>query len=402
MFGRMMNNYYYGKSGKGDFRKEDLPTTRSQLFKETLRVRLSGLVRLNLLYAIIWIPAMILVMIIVTNSIQGSSYRIDITETNDYAEYKSLKEQYNQEVTTTPEQYELDKALFKSLDMNYQDYLESLTSRQTSEAMNEAEFREYQEYWNNRLYNTPFAMQMLLLALFIAITGPFTAGVSYVTRNWARDEHAFIWSDFIDAVKKNWKIPLVISTITGLLPVASIEAWKFYGNAASANMLMIVPQILVPMLAAVWAISVTYMHPMTVTYDLKCGGVIKNGLILGVARLPFSIGIRLLHCVPVLICVLAQLLFGLDTVIALMILGAYYILIGFALSRFITASYTNAVFDRFINARIEGAKVNQGLQSNDDDADEDEDGMTDEDEESREEAGEREESTGNNPENGRE
>ena len=24
MFGRMMNNYYYGKSGKGDFRKEDL------------------------------------------------------------------------------------------------------------------------------------------------------------------------------------------------------------------------------------------------------------------------------------------------------------------------------------------------------------------------------------------
>ena len=36
-------------------------------------------------------------------------------------------------------------------------------------------------------------------------------------------------------------------------------------------------------------------------------------------------------------------------------------LIGFGLSRFITASYTNAVFDRFINPRIEGAKVNQGL-----------------------------------------
>ena len=28
MFGRFMNNYYYGKSGKGDFRKEDLPETR--------------------------------------------------------------------------------------------------------------------------------------------------------------------------------------------------------------------------------------------------------------------------------------------------------------------------------------------------------------------------------------
>ena len=63
MFGRMMNNYYYGKSGKGDFRKEDLPTTRSQLFRDTLRTRFAGLVRLNLLYCLIWIPAMIVIYI---------------------------------------------------------------------------------------------------------------------------------------------------------------------------------------------------------------------------------------------------------------------------------------------------------------------------------------------------
>ena len=47
MFGKMMNRYYYGKSGKGDYTKEDLPQTRWQLFWEMLRVRLSGLVRLN-------------------------------------------------------------------------------------------------------------------------------------------------------------------------------------------------------------------------------------------------------------------------------------------------------------------------------------------------------------------
>ena len=56
MFGRMMNNYYYGKSGKGDFRKEDLPETRSQLFRDTLRTRLSALCRLNLLYMLVWLP----------------------------------------------------------------------------------------------------------------------------------------------------------------------------------------------------------------------------------------------------------------------------------------------------------------------------------------------------------
>ena len=57
---------------------------------------------------------------------------------------------------------------------------------------------------------------------------------------------------------------------------------------------------------------------------------------------------------------------------------AYYFLIGFALSRFITASYTNAVFDRFINPRIEGAKVNQGIhQPEEDDEDDIAEGETD-------------------------
>ena len=54
MFGRMMNNFYYGKSGKGDFKKEDLPKNRFQLFFEMLRIRFSALCRLNLMTILIF------------------------------------------------------------------------------------------------------------------------------------------------------------------------------------------------------------------------------------------------------------------------------------------------------------------------------------------------------------
>ena len=192
-----------------------------------------------------------------------------------------------------------------------------------------------------------------------------------MTRNWARDEHAFIWSDFKDAVKANWKIPLVLSTITGILPGALYAGWLTYGNMAAGNPIMVAPQAMVALVGILWALMITYMHPLTVTYDLKLTSVIRNGFLLAVARLPFSIGIRLLHCVPTLIGGRWPF-FGLDPLLGLLILGGYYILIGFGLSRFITASYTNAVFDRFINSRIEGAKVNQGLRQKDDEA-EDED-----------------------------
>ena len=332
MFGRMMNNYYYGKSGKGDFRKEDLPHNRRDLFRDTFKTRLSSLFRINMLYMIIFLPAMILLLYFGATGLETMNNRMLIEE-NDYASYMEMYKEAGQELSIAEEQYnELKNSTF-----DYGDYARSL------------------------LYQA-----LIWLIPCIAITGPLTAGVSYVTRNWARDEHAFIWSDFKDAVKANWKIPLVLSTITGVLPTGVYAGWLTYGNMAADNMLMVIPQALVVLVGILWALMITYMHPLTVTYDLSLKGVLRNGFLLAVARLPFSVGIRLLHCVPLLIAFIAVWFFGMDPLLALVILSAYYILIGFGLSRFVTASYTNAVFDRFINSRIEGAKVNQGLREPDD------------------------------------
>ena len=342
MFGRMMNNYYYGKSGKGDFRKEDLPQNRRQLFTDTLKTRLSALCRINLLYMLIFLPMMIMLMYHFTNILSVTS-NIMLIEQNDYASYVETLTEAEEEVRITEEQFEALKN-----DSNI---------------------------IGDMLDNTVLRLLIWLIPC-MAITGPFTAGLSYITRNWARDEHAFIWTDFKDAVKTNWKQSLILSVITSILPLMVYIGWKFYGQMAAQNTIMVVPQVLVVLIALIWAISITYMHPLTVTYELKTKDVIRNGLLLGVARLPMSVGIRLLHCVPALIG--AALIYFWNPMIGMLILFGWYALIGFAISRFITASYTNAVFDRFINPRIEGAKVNQGLyqQEDDDEEDENEEGET--------------------------
>ena len=366
MFGKMMNNYYYGKSGKGDFRKEDLPTTRKELFRQTLRTRFASLIRLNLLYAIIWLPAMI-VIYLCFNQIYTLTNNMNLYSVS-YNEYLEFAQKNEIEAITSSE-YAEKKEQVALATRDYDLYIQVKPN-------------ENIEQFNSRTANTQgysdwiksiILQYLIYLIPCIAITGPFTAGLSYVTRNWARDEHAFIWNDYKDAIKSNWKIPLVISIITSIIPLIVFEGWNFYGELASGNVIMTIPQVLIPVLGAFWSISVTYMYPMTVTYDLKLRDVLLNGIKFGEFRLPFSVAIRLLHCVPVIIFFIAQLLFGLDMMLALLLLGAYYILIGFSLSRFITASYTNAVFDRFMNSRIEGAKVNQGLQSADDYDDDEED-----------------------------
>ena len=385
MFGKMMNNYYYGKSGKGDFRKDDMPETRMQLFWDTLRTRLSGLCRLNLLYMLVWLPAMIVVLLNVSglwNRLQTEA----AIEEYEYTEYAELLQARDMTLSISEEEYnKLRESLLERnriySDANYQAYLERVGA-DTENTLTEAEFRAVQNGSAAELQN---GILRLLLILFpcIAITGPFTAGLSYVTRNWARDEHAFIWTDFRDAVKANWKIPLLLSTITGALPMLIYQGWITYGRMAGQNAILAVPQMLVVMVGALWALCVTYMHPLTVTYDLKAGAVLRNGFLLGIARLPFSVGIRLLHCVPVLIAFIAVWFFGLEPLLGILLLCGYYMIIGFGLSRFVTASYTNAVFDRFINPKIEGAKVNQGLREKEDDEDDEDAGEEEEKEETK-------------------
>lgn len=321
-----MNSYYYGKSGKGDYTPDDLPKNRWQLFLEMLRTRMSGLCRMNLMYFVAWLPAMIAISLWVVSFGVALNNSFPVDEAGNIIE--------------------------------------------------EVAANGVQSFWQTM--NDMNFMTLLILIPCVAITGPFTAGLSYVTRNWARDEHAFPWADYKDAIKANWKQGLLVSTITGCVPFLVYICWRFYGDMAVENAVWVIPQMLILMLGILWSLAVTYMYPMMVTYQMNFRTIIRNSFILAVGRLPGSVGIRLLHCVPTVLFTVIFLLTLQPWV--LLLLFAYYLVFGFAFSRFITASFTNAVFDKYINSRIEGAQVNRGLsQENDDDDDDD-----DEQEEERE------------------
>jgi len=311
MFKNMMNRYYYGKSGQGDYEKEDLPRTRMQLFWEMLRTRLSGLVRLNLVYSVIWIPTMIVIVKAISSLLNLGAAMEDPSR-------------LNMETAITPEMFS--------------------------------------DFFHSTIFYT-----LLWLIPCIGITGPATAGLCYVTRNWARDEHAFAWSDYKDAIKANWKPALLNSFITGCVPLLVYICYTFYGDRAASSFFFLIPQSLVVLLGIIWMMMQMYIYPQIVTYTLGYGGVLRNSLILTIGRLPQSVLFRVITLVvPALIFVVALLLPGQYTYLMLLVLGAYYIIIGFALSRFITASYTNGIFDKYINVNIEGAEVNRGLYKEED------------------------------------
>lgn len=357
MFGKMMNNYYYGKSGKGDYRKEDLPKNRWQLFWEVLRTRLASLCRLNLIAIAAWIPLFLVLVFSMSMVVEGLN---NTAIYKDYLDLGTLPENVPEEMVTR-----MDAAV-----------VETFQGMKGSDAA--ATTEEKKEVADTALatYTLGILERMLLYLIpCIFITGPVKAGLAYVTRNWARDEHAFVWSDFKDAMKANWKQALGVSFITSLMPIIMWEAYRFYGQQSSQNVIFVVPQMLVILVGAIWALACLFFYPLMVTYEMKFSQLLKNGVLLAIARLPQTVGLRLLLLVPALLCAGAAMLTF--SPITVMVLGGYYFIIGFAMSRFIGASYTNAVFDKFINSRMEGVQVNRGLASpeeeDDDEAEEEND-----------------------------
>lgn len=202
-------------------------------------------------------------------------------------------------------------------------------------------------------------LSVYLLGLIpcILITGPAKAAMKYITRNYARDEHVWLWSDFLGAMKANWKQGLAMSTLNGVFTYLFLFGLSFYSSMAEAtgSYLYLFMQVVLVMLGVMFALVNLYVWPMMVTYELKLSQILRNSMVLALGRLPWSV------------------LFGFLTIVPLLIAGfwlpflAWYFIIGYSLASFINCSYTNAAFDRFFNTRIEGAEVGRGMRKPDED-----------------------------------
>ena len=202
---------------------------------------------------------------------------------------------------------------------------------------------------------------LLLLFPLIAITGPFNMGISFVMRNWARDEHSFPFADFKSAMKENWKQGLLFSAISGLLPLLLWVCMQFYMDMAQSSALFYLPLALLWIVAAIWWLSTPLLPTMIVTYHQSFAGHLRNAVLMTLAVLPRAIAIRLSTlAIPILLIILlwiAPSVLGWAMGIALVLYAVFML----SFNKLICASHANALCEKYLNPKIEGAGINIGL-----------------------------------------
>ena len=306
--------FYYGKAGQADFNPEDLPKNRRELFFSMLRIRFTGLISQNFIYLVFCLPAII---------VCGYAFNFLNAVAAAMLEDEALAAQFSRD-------------------------------------------------W--------FSLALMLLLAMIpclGISGIGATGSMYILRNWARDQHAFGFSDIKDSIKANWKQGLAFGLLSGLINLLCFVGWYFYRQQAAASaspvmaIFMNVLEGMMLVILCVWWMMNMVAYPMMITYDMKLGTLLRNCAILVVARLPHSLGIWLLSLLPLIICLAVFIATGL--IWALLALLLIYLVIGFSFSGFLYASYSNWLFDSYLNPRIEGAPMNMGLRSKEYDYEDDDD-----------------------------
>lgn len=126
--------------------------------------------------------------------------------------------------------------------------------------------------WLNIIY--------LLFCIPIVTIGPATAAMTKLCRNYYQERHVYVWSDFWDAFKQNFKQGLffgIINTVSAVVFFVSVPAYMEWAKDVPA---MYGPFFVTLGFMLVLVMMNAYSFIMVSSTNLKIKQIFKNSLIL--------------------------------------------------------------------------------------------------------------------------
>ena len=132
----------------------------------------------------------------------------------------------------------------------------------------------------------------LLIATWGA--GPATAGITYIMLCFSKEEHAWVWSDFKDKVKENFKQAVAVFVIDLAMMLLFYVAIIYYSGMGGMFGAL---KYVVYFIILIYTMMHFYIYPLMVTFKLPLGAIYKNSLLFAVAKLPSNIFVLIIHLI---------------------------------------------------------------------------------------------------------
>lgn len=117
------------------------------------------------------------------------------------------------------------------------------------------------------------------------LLGPAITGAVRVTRDFAREEPVFIWSDFVKSMKNNFKQSLIVSAINYVIFSLLYVAVYFYFININSGLFHVIFFGLGMMFTLIFLFMQYYIYLMIVSMDLNIKQLYKNAAIFAIVSL---------------------------------------------------------------------------------------------------------------------
>jgi len=212
------------------------------------------------------------------------------------------------------------------------------------------EFATNAGYELSDLYTSIIFLTAILANLLLIIfgAGPVSAGFSYVLRNYSRQEHAWILSDFFDHFKKNFLQGLIAFLIDIVAMVVIVGNIYFYsGDTPLSPTLKTIMITIFSVICIFYTMMHFYIYPMMVTFDLKLKHIYRNAFLMTMIKLPQNIVI--LFTTVSITAIISYLSISLNV----MILAIISAVILYSFLGFMQVSYSYPVMAKLLIAKDE-------------------------------------------------
>lgn len=293
-----------GKERDEEYARSTLPTNRWALFWDIFKGRFSKLVIVNLLMALFFIPLIVVIIFRMAYiSAQGSLLPFSQWM---FAAYPAV-----------PSLIGLPEQLTVSVNLVF----------------------------------TPF----FLIGALIAGIG--ISGGMYVIRNMVWTEGIFVANDFWRGIKINIGVVLASTlfyvVMLELMLLAIGWAEVFIATGSGNSVLFTISEVISYIAIAIFTIMYLWMLAMGGSYKLKFHQLLKNAFLMTFGLVFQNIFFVFLMTIPLILILLGSFFQIIGYVIM--------ILFGISLMLLIWLDYTQWAFDKFIESKREGGKVNRGI-----------------------------------------
>lgn len=156
---------------------------------------------------------------------------------------------------------------------------------------NEPKKKRFFLFWE--LYFRKFFKLIIANLLYAVVSLPVVtqglaqAGLTFVTRNYAREKHVFLPSDFFDTIKKNWKQALVTGVleliISACLIFDIVYSWDWMNAQESVGIVPVLLFAFAFFMLVVFCYARFYLYLQMITFKLSLKQIWKNSFLLAVA-----------------------------------------------------------------------------------------------------------------------